>query len=150
MKKRIVLSILLSCLSFQHFSSVVASASTLINPIKITSNYYINIERPRDKEKIENFWTIINEGFLTAQEKEQFTRLKIKVEDGKNLTVHEREILSELRSQVIGRKLGDARFDRYKKLIEKREKQEKGELEIELTKEEKREIYDFEKEIQGN
>ena len=75
--------------------------------------------------------------------------LKFKVESGENLTVEERQILSEFRSDTIRKKLGDTRFERYKKLIEKREKQAKGQLEIELSKEEKTEIYNFEKEIKG-
>lgn len=109
----------------------------------------IILERPNDKENIERFWNHENESFLTSQEKETLNQLKSKVEGGQNLTIEEREVLSKLRCETITKKLGVTRFERYKKLIEKREKQERGQLEIELSKEEKNEIYNFEKEIKG-
>ncbi|MBB6623927.1 hypothetical protein [Clostridium gasigenes] len=152
MKKNILLVILIASLNFQQYSTLTFNSTTLNNPIEGNLIYYINktnIERPHDKEKIESFWNSENESFLSSEEKEKLNVLKCKVERGENLTVEERQILSELRSDTIRKKLGDARFERYKKLIEKREKQAKGQLEIELSKEEKTEIYNFEKEIKG-
>lgn len=150
MKKKIVILSLLVGVSFNNFFT--CSASILIPHEDTYLNCYANknsLERPHDKEKIEKFWTSENESFLSASEKETLNGLRSKVESGKNLTVEERSILSSLRGEAIRKKLGDDRFERYKKLIEKREKQEKGQLEIELTKEEKAEIYNFEKEIKG-
>ncbi|MBB6716035.1 hypothetical protein [Clostridium gasigenes] len=152
MKKKILLVILIASLNFQQYSTLTFNSTTLNNPIEANLIYYINktnIERPHDKEKIESFWNSENESFLSPEEKEKLNVLKRKVESGENLTVEERQILSEFRSDTIRKKLGDARFERYKKLIEKREKQTKGQLEIELSKEEKTEIYNFEKEIKG-
>lgn len=150
MKKKIIILSLLVGISFNN--SFTYSASILTPHEDTYLNCYTNrnsLERPRDKEKIEKFWTSENESFLSDSEKETLNGLRSKVESGQNLTVEERRILSSLRGEAIRKKLGDDRFERYKKLIEKREKQEKGQLEIELTKEEKAEIYNFEKEIKG-
>lgn len=145
MRKKSLVLLLIYSLIFQQ--CVTANATILNNQTQY--DYMSIMEKPRDKEKIELFWNSENESFLTSQEKEQLNALRSKVESGNNLTVEEREILSTLRSEAIRKKLGDINFERYKKLIEKRVKQEKGKLEIELTKEEKREIYNFEKEIRG-
>jgi len=150
MRKKIITLSLLVGLSFNNW--VACSASILPHSEYTYLNCYTNknnLERPHDKEKIEKFWTSENESFLSASEKETLNGLRAKVESGQNLTVEERDILSSLRGEAIRKKLGDARFERYKKLIERRAKQEKGLLEIELTKEEKAEIYNFEKEIKG-
>lgn len=152
MKKKILILILIAGLSFYQCSTLTFNATAFNNPIEEDLTCYINrtnIERPHDKEKIERFWNSENESFLSAEEKEKLNALKFKVESGQNLTVEEREILSKLRGETIRKKLGDTRFERYKKLIERREKQAKGQLEIELSKEEKTEIYNFEKEIKG-
>lgn len=148
MKKHLIVLLIIAGITFNKLYTSM--------PDKDTSNifnyytYINNIEKPRDKEKIDKFWSAENESFLSLSEKEILNKLRIKVEAGNNLTTEEREILSRLRGETIKKKLGDVRFERYKKLIEKREKQENGKLEIELTKEEKAEIYNFEKEIRGN
>lgn len=147
MKKHLIGLLIIVVISFNKMY-ISNSDSAISNNF----NYYTyinNIEKPRDKEKIDKFWNAENESFLNSSEKEFLNKLRIKVENGDNLTIEEREILSRLRGETIRKKLGDVRFERYKKLIEKREKQEQGKLEIELTKEEKAEIYNFEKEIRG-
>lgn len=150
MKKGSLVLLLIYLLSLQQHTIV--NASILNNRVEYNSSCYLRktcIEKPRDKEKIDLFWNSENESFLTSEEKEKLNQFRSKVESGNNLTVEEREILSTLRSETIRKKLGDINFERYKKLIEKREKQEKGQLEIEMTKEEKKEIYNFEKEIRS-
>ena len=152
MKKELLILLIITGLTSSNFIKI-NSNETIVNlNISDYSNFYANLnnlERPRDKEKIEKFWTDENESFLSPDEKEILNELRSKVESGENLTIEQRDILSTLRGETIRKKLGDIRFERYKKLIEKREKQEKGKLEIELTKEEKAEIYNFEKEING-
>lgn len=148
MKKKSLILLIIYTLSFQQ--SLIANSTTLNNKIDYKDNLYAtgtNIEKPRDKEKIDFFWSSQNESLLTSEEKETLSSIRAKVDSGKPLTVEERAILSRLRGETIRKKIGDVNFERYKKLIEKREKQEKGTLEIEMTKEEKREIYYFEKEI---
>lgn len=148
MKKKSLILLIIYTLSFQQ--SLIANSTTLNNKIDYKDNLYAtgtNIEKPRDKEKIDFFWSSQNESLLTSEEKETLSSIRAKVDSGKPLTVEERAILSTLRGETIRKKIGDVNFERYKKLIEKREKQEKGTLEIEMTKEEKREIYYFEKEI---
>lgn len=147
MKKHLIVVLIIAGITFNKIYTSTSDTITSNN-----FNYYTyinNIEKPRDKEKIDKFWSAENESFLSLSEKEILNKLRIKVEAGNNLTTEEREILSRLRGETIKKKLGDVRFERYKKLIEKREKQENGKLEIELTKEEKAEIYNFEKEIRG-
>lgn len=148
MKKKILALLILITLGFQKYIFFSVDAASL-NFHKENLSSYESLKLPNDKIKIENFWNAENISFLTTEEADIFNTLKIKATEGKNLTIQERDILSELRREVIQRKLGEPRFERYKKLIEKREKQEKGLLEIPLTKEEKAEIYSFEKEIRG-
>lgn len=148
MRKKSLILLIIYALSFQQ--SLITNATTLNNKIDYKDNLYTTgttIEKPRDKEKIDFFWSSQNESLLTSEEKETLNSIRSKVDSDKPLTVEERSILSTLRGETIRRKLGDVNFERYKKLIEKRENQEKGTLEIEMTKEEKREIYYFEKEI---
>lgn len=150
MKKNMFMILLISGLTFQQYHIFTECVLEKLSENSLSCYTNIsNIERPSDKDKINNFWSSENEGFLSAEEKDILKALKAKAESGKNLTVEERQTLSQLRCEAIRKKLGDARFERYKKLIEKREKQEKGQLEIELTKDEKTEIYNFEKEING-
>lgn len=150
MIKNILLHVLISSLiaiqSCSIFTTNIVYATANMSLEALNLNV---IEVPHDKEKIERFWNTENMGFLNSDELEILNKFKTKVDNGENLTVEERGQLSELRSSTIRKKLGDERYERYRKLIEKREKQEKGKLEIEMTKEEKREIYMFEKEIIG-
>lgn len=152
MKKELLILLIITGLTSSGFIKINSNETRVNSNLSDYSNFYANLnnlERPRDKEKIEKFWTDENESFLSPDEKEILNELRSKVESGENLTIEQRDILSTLRGETIRKKLGDVRFERYKKLIEKREKQEKGKLEIELTKEEKAEIYNFEKEING-
>lgn len=152
MKKELLILLIITGLTSSNFIKINSNETRVNLNLSDYSNFYANLnnlERPRDKEKIEKFWTDENESFLSPDEKEILNELRSKVESGENLTIEQRDILSTLRGETIRKKLGDVRFERYKKLIEKREKQEKGKLEIELTKEEKAEIYNFEKEING-
>lgn len=152
MKKNIIALSIIAGLSFNNIFTITSSANILDEYSYNNLNHYTNrnnIEKPIDKEKIERFWTKENESFLNESEREILNSLRAKLDNGENLTAEERVTLSVMRGETIRKKLGDTRFERYKKLIEKRTKQERGQLEIELTKEEKGEIYNFEKEING-
>lgn len=152
MKKNIIALSIIAGLSFNNIFTITSSANILDEYSYTNLNQYANrnnIEKPIDKEKIERFWSKENESFLNESEREILNSLRAKLENGENLTAEERVTLSVMRGETIRKKLGDTRFERYKKLIEKRTKQERGQLEIELTKEEKGEIYNFEKEING-
>ena len=152
MKKNIIALSIIAGIGFNNIFTITSSANILDEYSYNNLNHYTNrnnIEKPIDKEKIERFWTKENESFLNESEREILNSLRVKLESGENLTAEERVTLSVMRGETIRKKLGDTRFERYKKLIEKRTKQERGQLEIELTKEEKGEIYNFEKEING-
>lgn len=148
MKKNIVVYLVIVLIGFSsdyYLNNVIVG-----NSIAVSNNFNeFILERPNDKENMDRFWTEENKSFLSEQQQEILETLQKKVIDGNNLSIEEREVLSNLRGDVLVKKLGQTRFDRYKKLIEKREKQERGQLEIEMSKEEKTEIYNFEKEIKG-
>ena len=74
---------------------------------------------PEEGKKIEAFIEKNND-LITSEEKENLNEIISKLNKYKVLSQEEREYIQECELNVIRKKLGDAQFEEYKKLIEKR------------------------------
>ena len=74
---------------------------------------------PEEGQKIEAFIDK-NEDLLSSEEKDNLSEIINKLNKYVVLSQEEREYIRECELNVIRKKLGDAQFEEYKKLIEKR------------------------------
>ena len=74
---------------------------------------------PEEGKKIERFIKKNND-LISAEEKENLNEIILKLNKYMVLSQEEREYIQECELNVIRKKLGDAQFEEYKKLIEKR------------------------------
>ncbi|MBX9138514.1 MULTISPECIES: hypothetical protein [unclassified Clostridium] len=74
---------------------------------------------PEEGKKIEAFIEKNND-LITSEEKENLNEIISKLNKYIVLSQEEREYIQECELNVIRKKLGDAQFEEYKKLIEKR------------------------------
>ena len=74
---------------------------------------------PEEGKKIETFIEKNND-LISAEEKENLNEIILKLNKYMVLSQEEREYIQECELNVIRKKLGDAQFEEYKKLIEKR------------------------------
>ncbi|WP_195988838.1 hypothetical protein [Clostridium sp. D53t1_180928_C8] len=74
---------------------------------------------PEEGKKIESFIEKNND-LITSEEKENLNEIISKLNKYIVLSQEEREYVQECELNVIRKKLGDAQFEEYKKLIEKR------------------------------
>lgn len=93
---------------------VVITTISLNSFIKTTLAY-----SPEDGKKLEIFIEK-NDDLISAEEKENLNQIILKLNKYMVLSQEEREYIQECELNVIRKKLGDAQFEEYKKLIEKR------------------------------
>ena len=74
---------------------------------------------PEEGKKLEVFIEK-NDDLISAEEKENLNQIISKLNKYIVLSQEEREYIQECELNVIRKKLGDAQFEEYKKLIEKR------------------------------
>ena len=74
---------------------------------------------PEEGKKLEAFIEK-NDALISSEEKENLNEIILKLNKYKVLSQEEREYIQECELNVIRKKLGDAQFEEYKKLIEKR------------------------------
>ena len=74
---------------------------------------------PEEGKKLEIFIEK-NDDLISAEEKENLNQIISKLNKYMVLSQEEREYIQECELNVIRKKLGDAQFEEYKKLIEKR------------------------------
>ena len=91
---------------------------TLIIGINL-SQFYPEAYSPEEGQKIEVFIGK-NEDLLSSEEKDTLSEIINKLNKYVVLSQEEREYIRECELNVIRKKLGDAQFEEYKKLIEKR------------------------------
>lgn len=78
---------------------------------------------PNEAEKIKTFIEK-NEGFLSNESKESLKDILEKLDNYEVLSQEEREYIRECELNVIREKLGDAQYDEYMKLLQKRNSSE--------------------------
>ena len=78
---------------------------------------------PKDAEKIKNFIEK-NESLLTNENKKNLEGIIEKLDNYEVISQEEREYIRECELNVIREKLGDAQYDEYMKLLEKRRSSE--------------------------
>ena len=93
---------------------VIITTLSLNNFIESTSAF-----SPEEGKKIETFIEKNND-LISAEEKENLNEIILKLNKYMVLSQEEREYIQECELNVIRKKLGDAQFEEYKKLIEKR------------------------------
>lgn len=93
---------------------VIITTISLNSFIKTTLAY-----SPEDGKKLEIFIEK-NDDLISAEEKENLNQIILKLNKYMVLSQEEREYIQECELNVIRKKLGDAQFEEYKKLIEKR------------------------------
>ena len=87
---------------------------------KINFEVYASLAySPEEGSKIERFIEKNND-LLSSEEKSNLNDIVIKLNKYNTLSQEEREYIQECELNVIRKKLGDAQFEEYKKLIEKR------------------------------
>jgi len=87
---------------------------------KINFEVYASLAySPEEGSKIESFIEKNND-LLSSEEKSNLNDIVIKLNKYNTLSQEEREYIRECELNVIRKKLGDAQFEEYKKLIEKR------------------------------
>ena len=80
-----------------------------------------------------------NNDLLSSEEKSNLNDIVIKLNKYNTLSQEEREYIRECQLSIIRKKLGDAQFEEYKKLIEKRSSGS------EFQQEERFRLYELEK-----
>lgn len=93
---------------------VIITTLSLNNFIESTSAF-----SPEEGKKIEAFIEK-NDDLISEEEKENLNQIISKLNKYMVLSQEEREYIQECELNVIRKKLGDAQFEEYKKLIEKR------------------------------
>lgn len=78
---------------------------------------------PKEAEKIKNFIEK-NESLLTNENKKNLEGIIEKLDNYEVISQEEREYIRECELNVIREKLGDAQYDEYMKLLEKRRSSE--------------------------
>ena len=78
---------------------------------------------PKEDEKIKNFIEK-NESLLTNENKKNLEGIIEKLDNYEVISQEEREYIRECELNVIREKLGDAQYDEYMKLLEKRRSSE--------------------------
>lgn len=86
---------------------------------KINFEVYASLAySPEEGSKIERFIEKNND-LLSSEEKSNLNDIVIKLNKYNTLSQEEREYIRECQLSIIRKKLGDAQFEEYKKLIEK-------------------------------
>ena len=80
---------------------------------------------PKEAEKIKNFIEK-NESLLTNENKKNLEGIIEKLDNYEVISQEEREYIRECELNVIREKLGDAQYDEYMKLLEKRRSKTKN------------------------
>lgn len=93
--------------------------------------------------KLGDYWTENNEKYITEENREILNKLKQKIDNGGYLSGDEREKLKDMKEELIKNKLGEEKLKEYYKLIERREEEK------ELTPEEKKSLFNLEKEMRS-
>ena len=106
---------------------------------KINFEVYASLAySPEEGSKIERFIEKNND-LLSSEEKSNLNDIVIKLNKYNTLSQEEREYIRECQLSIIRKKLGDAQFVEYKKLIEKRSSGS------EFQQEERFRLYELEK-----
>lgn len=106
---------------------------------KINFELYASLAySPEEGSKIERFIEKNND-LLSSEEKSNLNDIVIKLNKYNTLSQEEREYIRECQLSIIRKKLGDAQFEEYKKLIEKRSSGS------EFQQEERFRLYELEK-----
>ena len=106
---------------------------------KINFEVYASLAySPEEGSKIERFIEKNND-LLSSEEKSNLNDIVIKLNKYNTLSQEEREYIRECQLSIIRKKLGDAQFEEYKKLIEKRSSGS------EFQQEERFRLYELEK-----
>jgi hypothetical protein len=107
------------------------------NAFRVFNEYSLDLSK---EDKLDDFWTSKNEGYLNESQKEKINSLRDKVKNGESLTITEKNELKAMKSEVIKTKLGEEKYKELEKLIEKREGT------VELTLPERERLYKLNKE----
>ena len=106
---------------------------------KINFEVYASLAySPEEGSKIESFIEKNND-LLSSEEKSNLNDIVIKLNKYNTLSQEEREYIRECQLSILRKKLGDAKFEEYKKLIEKRSSGS------EFQQEERFRLYELEK-----
>lgn len=93
---------------------------------------------PEEGKKLEKFIEKNND-LISTEEKENLKEIILKLDKYMVLSQEEREYIQECELNVIRKKLGDAQFEEYKRLIEKRSSG------VEFQQPERFRLYELEK-----
>lgn len=99
-----------------------------------------NIVSPKELNELDSFLEK-NTDNISIENKDELVKIRNKMENYIALSQEERDFIRQCELDVIRSKIGDARFEQYIKLIEKRES------DAEFSQDERYQLYQIEKEL---